>query len=169
MSTVTKFIEGFIVDKLKGYLNERTHKKQFGSKQGVCIDELKMKVINRLTELRDKYKGKRQPSHKKLPRIMFIDYKNAFDSVPWQPLFDLLDSKKILNPLELQLLKFVYGNIRISNGKGKMVSISKGTPQGMSTSPLLFEIYIDSILSKLEESTVESYLFADDLALIAEN
>ena len=49
MSHVIKFLEGFLVDKLKNYLNYRTSVRQFGFKKGVCIDELKMKVFLRLT------------------------------------------------------------------------------------------------------------------------
>jgi Reverse transcriptase (RNA-dependent DNA polymerase) len=39
----------------------------------------------------------------------------------------------------------------------------------MSTSPILFEIYIDSILKKLNDSGYETYLFADDMAIITNN
>lgn len=74
----------------------------------------------------------------KLPRILFIDLKNAFDSVTWDKLFDVLSKKNILNGQELQLLKFIYTNIFISNGRGATQKISKGTPQGMSSSPILF-------------------------------
>ena len=55
------------------------------------------------------------------------------------------------------------------NRKGQTISISKGTPQGMKTSPILFEIYVDTVLEKLEELGVDSYSFFDDLIVIAPN
>jgi hypothetical protein len=92
-----------------------------------------------------------------------VDFRNAFDSVPWWPLFNLIERKRILNNKEAQLLRFIYSNICDSNGKNKQIRISMGTPQSMSTSPLLFEIYIGSILTALLAKGAEAYLFADDL------
>ena len=39
----------------------------------------------------------------------------------------------------------------------------------MTTSPILFEIYVDTVLEKLEELGVDSYFFFDDLIVIAPN
>ena len=39
----------------------------------------------------------------------------------------------------------------------------------MSSSPILFEIFIDSILDKLSASDMDSYLFVDDLAVITKD
>ena len=39
----------------------------------------------------------------------------------------------------------------------------------MKTSPILFEIYVDTVLEKLEELGVDSYFFFDDLIVIAPN
>ena len=115
-----------------------TEKKQFGSKRNISIDEAKTIVLENLIGKRDKFKGKRQPVNKNLPRILFVDFKNAFDSVSWDKLFKIVEERGILNQTELQILKFIYSNVFISNGKGKIIKISKGTPQGMSSSPILF-------------------------------
>lgn len=75
---------------------------------------------------------------KNIARVLFVDFHSAFDSVVWRKLFRILEEKRILNSGEIELLKFIYSNVRISNGKGLAVPIEKGTPQGMTTSPLLF-------------------------------
>lgn len=91
MSHTIKFLEGFLVDKLKKYLNSKTSRNQFGFKKGIGIDELKVKVLEKLAQLRDKYKYKKQPTPEKLARILFIDFSSAFDSVQWRKLFQILE------------------------------------------------------------------------------
>ena len=61
---------------------------------------------------------KKITNYENIPRITFIDFKNAFDSVKWDKLFGILRNNNILNEDEIKLLKFIYTNVTISNGKG---------------------------------------------------
>lgn len=60
----------------------------------------------------------------------------------------LLD-KKVMVEEQIRLLKFIHTNLRISLG-GKEVSTSKGVPQGLTSSPPLFNTYTESFLERLE-------------------
>ncbi len=139
MNHTIKFLEGFLVDKLKEYLNKKRIKdSQLGSKKNIGINETKIRVLGELIQLKDMYKEKKQPHHSKLPSIIFIDFKNVSNSVVWTKLFKIIEDEQILNETEAQILKFIYTNSFISNGKGRCITIKKRIPQGMSTSPILF-------------------------------
>ncbi len=56
--------------------------------------------------------------------------------------------------------------MKVQLGK-ESIRCTNGVPQGMCTSPLLFNIITDSLLKKLNYLDVESIMFADDLAIIA--
>lgn len=80
----------------------------------------------------------------------------------------MLERKKILKPSSLELLKFIHRNLRISIG-GREVTTSRGVPQGLATSPALFDIYTESILEKLSNGSVFGLMFADDTMSAAED
>ena len=46
--------------------------------------------------------------------IIFIDLKQAYDSIPLDLLFKRLKERSVLNDIELQFLKAWYNKIRIS-------------------------------------------------------
>lgn len=62
----------------------------------------------------------------------------------------------------------IHANIRICLG-GHEVTTSRGVPQGLITSPDLFNIYVEPLLQRLEMAGIFSRMFADDLVLIAHN
>ncbi len=49
------------------------------------------------------------------------------------------------------------------------VTTSRGVPQGLSTSPLLFDIFVEPLLYRLQNAGIFSRMFADDLVCIAED
>jgi len=76
-------------------------------------------VFTRLITLRNGVQPRKKiTNYENIPRITFIDFKNAFDSVKWDKLFSILRDNNILNEDEIKLLKFIYTNVTISNGYG---------------------------------------------------
>jgi hypothetical protein len=155
-STLIKYIESLLTSKLKMNAKRYVSKKQYGFMEKVSIEECKMEVNKIIQELR---KGS---SNRKRPRVMFVDLKNAYDSVNREIIYEILRGKKILNEKEITLLKWIYENIEIKLGE-KKVRTGKGVPQGLINSPILFNIYINSIITELESYHIECRLYADDM------
>lgn len=48
----------------------------------------------------------------------------------------------------LDLLKFIHGNLRVGAGQ-ESCSCANGVPQGLTTSPMLFDIYTESLFEEI--------------------
>ena len=72
---------------------------------------------------------------------LFIDFSNAYNSVPHTRLFDKLRNKKILTEQEVDFLECLYSRYRIKIGKNYL-KVNKGVAQGSLISPALFLIFI---------------------------
>ena len=109
--------------------------------------------------LRDSAKN---PRPRDRPHCLFIDFKAAYDTVDRQILYRRLVQRKILSPSELRLLEFIHYNLRVSIDGEHMVTTSSGVPQGLISSPLLFNIYVEPLLEELESAGLFSRMYADD-------
>ena len=84
-----------------------------------------------------------------------MDLSKAFDLVEWVSLFRLLREKGV-SLLFLRVLLFIYRNqscdVKWSTAYSNKFSVTNGVRQGAVSSPLLFSIYIDNIISLLRRS-----------------
>ena len=92
---------------------------------------------------------------------MLLDASKAFDRVQFIKLFRLLLSKGLC-PVICRLIATLYTN-QTSRGKwgssfSETFSISNGVKQGGVLSPILFGVYIKSLLDKLEHSRAGCYI-----------
>lgn len=85
---------------------------------------------------------KKQEKNKEKLRMFFIDLSNAYDSIERTKLYEILRKKQILNNEEIQLIKFIHSNLTLTIGKEK-TKTTTGVPQGMKSSPMLFNIFIE--------------------------
>ena len=103
----------------------------------------------------------------------------AFDLVEWPSLFILLMNKGV-SPIFLRVLMFIYRNqvcdVLWNSSYSERFSVSNGVRQGAVSSPLLFSIYIDGLISLLRKSglgcQIDSFYYgvlgyADDLLLLS--
>eukprot|EP00920_Eleutheroschizon_duboscqi_P024080 GHVT01059809.1.p1 GENE.GHVT01059809.1~~GHVT01059809.1.p1 ORF type:complete len:557 (-),score=-38.71 GHVT01059809.1:104-1774(-) len=110
---------------------------------------------------------------------IFLDASKAFDKVHYIKLFKLL-LKKGMCPVMVRFLLNSYTNqsmsVKWKNEKSKEFNICNGVKQGGVLSPILFSIYFDELLYRLEESGVGCYVgnkflgalaYADDVVLLA--
>ena len=103
----------------------------------------------------------------------------AFDRVNYCKLFrELL--KREMSPLVLRLLLFMYTNQTLRVKWGSVMSesftVMNGVKQGGVLSPVLFTVYTDGLLLRLQESGIGYHMgghyacalaYADDITLIS--
>ncbi len=99
------------------------------------------------------------------PHLVFFDFRAAYDSVSRPELYRALKEKGILSDEKIDLLRFIHQNLRISMG-GREVTTSRGVPQGLPSSPPLFNVLSEPILVRLEEIVVFARMYADDLVCV---
>ena len=100
---------------------------------------------------------------------IFLDLKKAFDSVPHQPLIDVLSSLNIpsflvdwIHSYLTSHSQFVYINGSFSHKS----PVHSGVPQGSILGPLLFLLYINKIGQTKISPHSKLVVFADDILLL---
>ena len=108
-----------------------------------------------------------------------LDASKAFDHVQYEQLFRLIIDRNVCASVA-RLLAFMYTNqscrIKWSLSISSTFSVNNGVKQGGVLSPLLFNIYIDVLLKRLEENHVGCHVgkkfvgciaYADDIVLLS--
>ena len=163
----SKILEYCILDHVS-FLH--TSDRQFGFKKGVsCTHSIHMvrKVINYFVK------------NKSTVNVGVFDLRKAFDKVNIYALLKVLLIRKvnfsIVNMLENWFLKS-KSIIKWNNALSNVVLLESGVRQGGILSPLLFTVYVDSILHSLSMSNLgcyinfvchNSFMYADDLLLLS--
>jgi hypothetical protein len=101
--------------------------------------------------------------------IISLDLEKAYDRVNLQTLYNhlrLYNVPKAWVPYIYQLLFKRKGYISSRSSNSTIRPIQRGIPQGLSTAPLLFNIYVNATLLDIDELADETYPFADDNSLL---
>ena len=116
--------------------------------------------------------------------VGFVDFSAAFDSVEHEILLKVLSDRGLPFTL-LKLIKNMYedcsATIKINGKQSAPFPIQKGVKQGDPLSPILFLLFIESLIPSLEKTAsyyqlkglrvgnnvIHSLLYADDLAIFA--
>ena len=90
--------------------------------------------------------------------VLLLDASKAFDRVNYCNFFrELL--KLEMSPLVLRLLLFMYTNQKLTVKWGSVMSesftVMNGVKQGGVLSPVLFAVYTDGLLLRLQESGID--------------
>jgi len=125
---------------------------------------------------------KKKATNRKL-HLLFIDLTKAYDSIPLNKLWEILDGLAI-NIRLIEAIKALYegssSKITIGNLITKCFIVTKGLRQGCSLWPTLFKIYLERVLRNWKRrcqpmgipvQNTHLYLlnFADDQVLIAQD
>ena len=116
---------------------------------------------------------------RKNARIVWLDLKNAFGSVPHNTIWDMI--RRLDIPTNFQATcEEIYSNatekIQTKGGLTNDIQITRGIKQGCPLSPLLFNLVLEGIIPLLEETnkggyrftggaTVQVLAYADDLCI----
>ena len=112
--------------------------------------------------------------NKKNELNIMVDQEKAFDRVVRAELWKCLTERSIFGEI-LRAVQSLYicsqAAVRTREGETDWFEVKCGFRQGCVLSPLLFIIFMDNIMKRAnqEENSIEELMFADDLALIAED
>ena len=99
---------------------------------------------------------------------IFLDFKNAFDSVPHTILLQKLQHYGIRGNILKWFESYLQGRTQTTkygNQKSQTLPITTGLPQGSVLGPILFNIYINDLINVSE--TLNTTCFCDDSLLFA--
>lgn len=159
-STVSKLIEKCIKKRLLAFLDKYKliDANQFGFREGSNTEKAICKVTEDILKTLDQ--GKKVVA-------IFLDLMKAFDTVDHHILLRRLENigvRGITNNLIRSYLSGRMQSVRLNDTKSDKRLVEYGVPQGTVLAPILFNIYINGLLSVLKEGNV--YCFADDTVII---
>ena len=147
---------------------------QLGFRAGrSCVDN-----IFCITQMTVKKKATNRELH-----LLFIDLTKAYDSVPLNKLWEILE-RSTINTRLIEVIKSLHegSNSKIKTGDfiTKGFKVTKGSRQGCSLQPALFKIYLERVLRdwkrkcqpmgiQIQNTYVYSLSFADDQVLLAQD
>ena len=89
--------------------------------------------------------------------VLMLDASNAFDKVKYYKLFAALFERDI-SSFVLRLLLFMYTDqflrVKWNNTLSDQFSVMNDVKQGSVLSPILFAIYLDELLERLQQTGV---------------
>ena len=143
---------------------------QFGLKKGLSTTQCTYSLLETI----DYYNY-----NKSSVFVLLLDTSKAFDRINYCKLFtDVL--KRDVSPLVLRLLLHMYTNqtlcVTWGHALSHLFSVKNGVKQGGVLSPILFAIYIDGLLKRLQETGVRCHMghrfggalaYADDITLMS--
>ena len=143
---------------------------QFGFKKGTSTTQCTFSMLETI----DQYNFMKSNAF-----VLMLDASKAFDRVNYCKNFrELL--KREMSPLVLRLLLLIYTNqtLRVKWGSvmSKSFTVRNGVKQGGVLSPVLFAVYTDGLLLRLQESGIGCHMgghyagalaHADDIILIS--
>ncbi|MDW0176924.1 MAG: reverse transcriptase family protein [Nitrososphaeraceae archaeon] len=97
--------------------------------------------------------------------LVLLDFSNAFNSVDFDILLARLKALNISQPSLDWFKSYLHGrkqSVKTSNTCSEWTDLVAGVPQGGVLSPLLFSIFIDTVVKNLRS---RHHLYADDLQI----
>lgn len=164
-----KILSTVIFGKINRYAEQILEDQQCGFRQ----ERSTMEQIFVMRQIMEKCHENGIPLH-----ILFIDFKQAFDSINRKYLYKVMKEYKIPNKL-IRLTKMTLENskarVLIGGKMGRSFDVSTGVRQGDGLSAVLFNLTLNKMLKELNlrgnilYKSKQICAYADDIALIARN
>ena len=99
---------------------------------------------------------------------IFIDFRRAFDSIPHSKLWDCLRRKGITdNSKFMKVFKSMYSQlkscVKVKHSLSQCFECSIGTRQGCLSSPIIFSLFINDLISYLRAETDQGIFISNDI------
>ena len=149
VSYIIKVLESILLEPLKEYVNHKMIKSQVGATDGGEVNQNILLLLDSIYKIKmiDVVAG----------FVLFLDLKDAYGSLDWVILQELLKLKEILTENQINILNNIMEWIKITiNGKDG-IETTKGVYQGLKTSPFIFVIYIEALLIIILQKFIEKY------------
>ncbi len=160
---ISKLLEFPLLRELK---KVKLSKSQLGFRERMSTEMNIMKLIHKMSYLKKKgYTGNKKMEER---YILFVDLRQAFDSVNHERLIVKLLNKEVSLDVINSLIKQInsaYMSVDLIN----YINVNRGVGQGKLCSPILFDIYIDDLLETLSKIAHTVLAFADDTGFICED
>ena len=106
--------------------------------------------------------------------IIYLDFSKAFDKVSHYKLSTVLNNIKLNKQIIQWINNYLTGRSQVTAVEScysDSITITSGVPQGSVLGPLLFIIYIQDLINKIQSECKETtiYAFADDVKLLSTN
>jgi urease gamma subunit len=161
-SPLQKLIEARFLSKLTEYLKKNLSPSQTGFVPEMGIQVNLHRAIQRIKNITENGRN---------TYGLFIDFANAYNTVPHELLFKKLRRSKCLDNSEIDYIEALYTHYRIQIGK-RMIKYNKGVAQGSILSPALFNIFIEDLVESLARelgmSIEDILLYADDILILCQ-
>ena len=132
-----------------------------------------------LKMLIDKYVKSKPQKHRNLLFSCFVDFRKAFDCIPRQKLFDILQRNEGVQGRFLDVLISMYSNdksaVKIDNKLTESFTRQAGVKQGCMLSPTLFNFYLSDLTIFLNTASStdimlsDKYIYYKDTSVLLEN
>jgi hypothetical protein len=160
-SIIIKLMERLLLKDLKKEINQKQLicKEQIGFMEGLGCEVNLLRLRQRCNDVKEVNKGF-------IKAIIFIDLKNAYDTVAHNILFNKLEKMNI-RPRLIRVLKALYSSARISvDINDSSINVNRGVLQGSILSPFLFNLYINDLIKEIKKVAFEVLAYADDIAIV---